>query len=479
MAKSRVLGLALLLIIGLLSMSSAAASDYVYQEMENATACEGTWAESMPCGNALDGDWSTAAITVDYGTVAKIYINYTKYPGSNSESAVKCVGANQYNRNYSIPLSCWNANQNVISLELVSDATATNGIYNQLNCWNGQGYIQIFKSYAGVHIDDARIFEAAMNWRLTPLPTYVYQEKENTTLCSGTWYSTMPCSNTYDGDGNTAGRTSGMGTASKVYVSYTKYPGSTVDSMIRYNGAYNDYNQSIHAACWNANPTILMFELISNASRSGTIHNQLSCWNGSTYAFITKSYEGPDISYSGIYDTAMNWVVSTTTTVPSVISLERILPETATNSSNITVKISMVVTSLSQASVGVTETFPSGWSLLNVSLGGIQRNNTIEWLFWPFGYPVKSQNITYNLLVPSTALGIYSFDGTLSLGNGTYVNTQGDGQITIIAGCTLTGDYPPCETVTLDEVVSYINLWAAGQAKLSNVVALIIKWMAS
>ena len=42
--------------------------------------------------------------------------------------------------------------------------------------------------------------------------------------------------------------------------------------------------------------------------------------------------------------------------------------------------------------------------------------------------------------------------------------------------CILPGDYPPCGTVTLSEVVDYINLWAAGQAELGDVIDLIIAW---
>ena len=45
--------------------------------------------------------------------------------------------------------------------------------------------------------------------------------------------------------------------------------------------------------------------------------------------------------------------------------------------------------------------------------------------------------------------------------------------------CTLAGDYPPCGTVTLGEVVAFINEWADDQASLADVVALINVWAAS
>ena len=42
--------------------------------------------------------------------------------------------------------------------------------------------------------------------------------------------------------------------------------------------------------------------------------------------------------------------------------------------------------------------------------------------------------------------------------------------------CTLPGDYEPCGRVTLDEVISFINVWAAGDAALADVVKLIAQW---
>ncbi|MBN2251557.1 MAG: right-handed parallel beta-helix repeat-containing protein [Candidatus Altiarchaeota archaeon] len=47
---------------------------------------------------------------------------------------------------------------------------------------------------------------------------------------------------------------------------------------------------------------------------------------------------------------------------------------------------------------------------------------------------------------------------------------------TLPGGCGLPGDEPPCGTVTLSEVVSYINLWSLGAADLGDIVALINAW---
>jgi len=45
--------------------------------------------------------------------------------------------------------------------------------------------------------------------------------------------------------------------------------------------------------------------------------------------------------------------------------------------------------------------------------------------------------------------------------------------------CQLAGDYPPCDEVTLSELVGFINLWSDGNANLSDVIALVNAWAGS
>lgn len=47
---------------------------------------------------------------------------------------------------------------------------------------------------------------------------------------------------------------------------------------------------------------------------------------------------------------------------------------------------------------------------------------------------------------------------------------------TTTLSCELSGDYPPCDEVTLSEVVNFINLWSQEEAELSDVVNLINAW---
>ncbi|MEA3254996.1 MAG: S8 family serine peptidase [Candidatus Altiarchaeota archaeon] len=45
--------------------------------------------------------------------------------------------------------------------------------------------------------------------------------------------------------------------------------------------------------------------------------------------------------------------------------------------------------------------------------------------------------------------------------------------------CTLGGDYPPCDEVTLTEVVDFINLWSQDQSDLTDAINLVNAWAAS
>jgi hypothetical protein len=47
---------------------------------------------------------------------------------------------------------------------------------------------------------------------------------------------------------------------------------------------------------------------------------------------------------------------------------------------------------------------------------------------------------------------------------------------TSVLQCNLPGDYPPCNEVTLSEVINAINKWVTGELKLSEIVTLINAW---
>ena len=48
-----------------------------------------------------------------------------------------------------------------------------------------------------------------------------------------------------------------------------------------------------------------------------------------------------------------------------------------------------------------------------------------------------------------------------------------------MATCSISGDYPPCNSASLSEVIQFINLWAFSNAELSDVIKLINLWRIS
>ena len=67
-------------------------------------------------------------------------------------------------------------------------------------------------------------------------------------------------------------------------------------------------------------------------------------------------------------------------------------------------------------------------------------------------------------------------DGTVTTIPSTSSTSTTSATTTTLGQCPTPGDEPPCGTVTLEEVVNYINEWSGGQGTLSNVVALINPW---
>jgi hypothetical protein len=91
---------------------------------------------------------------------------------------------------------------------------------------------------------------------------------------------------------------------------------------------------------------------------------------------------------------------------------------------------------------------------------------------------------TYLKDVPSTGyLTIYGADPVpvyLTANTTTTTTTTTSTTTTTVAGgCATPGDYSPCGTVSLSEVINYINLWVDGEATLSDVIALINAWAGS
>ena len=95
-----------------------------------------------------------------------------------------------------------------------------------------------------------------------------------------------------------------------------------------------------------------------------------------------------------------------------MVFIKRFLPVNASSDSNFTVRLFMFVTGNPPPAVGLTERFPVGWVVYNVTRGGITQVDRIEWLFWSLGqYHVETQNITYDIFVPEDFNGTAYFSG--------------------------------------------------------------------
>ena len=96
--------------------------------------------------------------------------------------------------------------------------------------------------------------------------------------------------------------------------------------------------------------------------------------------------------------------------------------------------------------------------------------------------PESCPDGTYLKDVPSQGyLTIYGADPVpvYFTSEATTTTTSTTTSTTTAQGCDLAGDYDPCGSVSLPEVIGYINQWVAGTAQLADVVALINAWAGS
>jgi len=89
--------------------------------------------------------------------------------------------------------------------------------------------------------------------------------------------------------------------------------------------------------------------------------------------------------------------------------------------------------------------------------------NMSNYLNLPAGYKIVSDG---------TSLGVTYIYSTTT----TTTTTTTSSTTTTLTDCELNGDLPPCAEISLSEVITYINAWAAGTANLNAVIALINAW---
>jgi len=150
--------------------------------------------------------------------------------------------------------------------------------------------------------------------------------------------------------------------------------------------------------------------------------------------------------------------------------------ETAGNNLTVTLVLGVDESQIPNA-LGISETIPEGWTLLNSDCNGIYISpNKVEFLLSTLSLcAIEDQNLTYVLQIPNNAVGNYTLSGTLDYGG--YINpaVEGDASITVVL---LTGDLNGDGIVELGEVVDMINNWVSGEATLSDAIDAITNWAA-
>jgi hypothetical protein len=240
------------------------------------------------------------------------------------------------------------------------------------------------------------------------------------------------------------------------------YPAGSSVSDISHGGI--DKNGRIEWLFWS------MGYPVEDRNMTYTVHVPLSA-NG-TYWFNGTVETGTEMGAIEGDD----WLV----VLPYRITVTRDLPSIAYTDYNITVILNLDVTEAKKPNtLGLLEYFPAGWEVSNISYGGIKSNTSIEWFFSTLTTEVQDLNITYTLTVPSTANGTYNFSGEYNYSSSSYDVSDmvtGDLHLQALDRCELYGDLPPCNQISIPEVVDVITQWTTGEATLLDVIAMINAW---
>jgi len=129
---------------------------WISQEVGNASACAGSWDSTYTCAKVNDSDWTTHGEGAG-GVDAYFYVNYTKpaYVYSPSRWEVKDEGGRV---NLTIPSACWN--QNPLQFNVTSRGGALEAYWY---CWDGTGWSQMRYDGTGPGVYEERVL-----WNTTP-----------------------------------------------------------------------------------------------------------------------------------------------------------------------------------------------------------------------------------------------------------------------------------------------------------------------
>jgi len=155
---------------------------WCYQETATtATACGGVntgtysntagWYGADSFNAVIDGNWSSysRSNTNNGGSCtfnSTGFINYTKPTGATNLSLWE-IKTQLVNTNLSIPVACWNGNQNTMIFKVNSGfCDIPTGYFTELSCFDSSNWVVMNKSNNSAGLDTMNIYEEAMRWNI-------------------------------------------------------------------------------------------------------------------------------------------------------------------------------------------------------------------------------------------------------------------------------------------------------------------------
>lgn len=103
-------------------------------------------------------------------------------------------------------------------------------------------------------------------------------------------------------------------------------------------------------------------------------------------------------------------------------------------------------------------------------------NYTVDWQDPGQDYCKYDCGTPTTTTLPITTTTMMCFAQTTSTIAPSSTTTTSTSTTTTQGNCTLPGDYPPCDEISIQEIIDMINEWLAGRASLGEVIDLINAW---
>jgi len=324
----------------------------------------------------------------------------------------------------------------------------------------------------------------SMKWSTAPSPcdsSIAYGEVEDytVTISSGQIAITKPTTSgvlvsIIGGNVEVAG-TSNRASGQAINITVSGLNSSTLNTVVNTSGGFN--------ATWDTSGILsgyyTLYAQVYGKTESNAVTIYYTTTSSTTSTTSTSTTSTTSSTTTTMLSTTTTTYVTTTTNPLSTATAVRNLPSNVNPGQTFTVTIPITMGS-GVIGAGVVEFFPTGWSVSAISLGGFAKTSPdrIEWIIFT-GSNLTNSTVSYKLTVPANASGTANFAGNLSVStwSGTVLSQIGGASsVSIVQGCSLKGDYSPCNEVSISEILNLIIDWVQGKATISDVLALIAAW---